>query len=141
MNVLVVDASVVIKWFVDEIYAAEAHRLLHAPEEFVAPDLLFAEVANVIWKKVRRGELPDEAATGIVSGLHRIDIETVSCRDLAATACSLAIDTGRSVYDSMYLALAIARHTRLITADQHLVNAIRSHPLLAPHIQFIADTP
>jgi predicted nucleic acid-binding protein len=138
---LVVDASVVVKWFVDEIYAPEACQLLRAPDAFAAPDLLFAEVANVIWKKVRRGQLAAEDAPAMLSDLQRIDVETVPCRDIAAAACSLALATGRSVYDSMYLALAISRKTRLITADQRFANAVRSDALLAPHIQFIADTP
>ena len=99
---MVIDASGVIKWFV--------------PEEY-APDLLFAEIANVMWK-----------------------LATVPCRDLAKAACSLSIATGRSAYDAMYLALALRLNTQLITADTRFINAIRVFPVLAPHISFIADS-
>ena len=55
MTVLVVDASIAIKWVIQEAETAEAlwlrrHRL-------AAPDLLVAECANILWKKVRRNEL------------------------------------------------------------------------------------
>jgi len=141
MSSAVIDASVVIKWFVPEIYEAEARRLLNPSNEFSAPDLLFAELVNVIWMKVRRGNVSEETARRFAGDLHRIPVATCSCLELAADACDLALATGRSVYDSMYLALAIRLETRLITADQRLFNAIRLHTLLAPHIQFIADTP
>ena len=141
MAEVVLDASVVVKWFVEEDHTPEARHLLDASTPYVAPDLIFAEVANTIWKKVRRGDISNETARAIVADLLLIDIDTVPCRDLTREAHALSAETGRSVYDAMYLALAVRLNTRLITADQRLANAIRSRPLLAPHIQFIADTP
>lgn len=41
------------------------------------------------------------------------------------------------VYDALYLALAIRLHTRVITADERLHNAIALLPKLAPHIQLL----
>ena len=62
---LVVDASVVIKWHVAEIHADAALRLLEddAPALHV-PDLMFPEVGNILWKKIRRGDLAEEQAHG-----------------------------------------------------------------------------
>jgi predicted nucleic acid-binding protein len=57
VSTFVVDASVVIKWFVPEVHSDAARRLLERSHQYVAPDLLYAETANAIWKKVRRGEL------------------------------------------------------------------------------------
>jgi len=141
MTMLVLDASVVVKWFVPEIYEAEAKSLLNPANQFSAPDLLFAEIANVMSMKVRRGDMAEEKAQRLVTDLHSIPIATVPCRELARETCMLAMATGRSAYDAMYLALAIMLDTRLITDDQRLANAIRARPLLAPHIQFLADTP
>jgi predicted nucleic acid-binding protein len=60
---VVVDSSVVIKWFVEEPYVVEAHRILEAYETgtllLLAPDLLYAEVGNIIWKKHRFQGLGD----------------------------------------------------------------------------------
>jgi antitoxin FitA len=47
----VVDASVVIKWFVDEVHAEAARRLPEDQYELFAPDLLWLEYGNILWKK------------------------------------------------------------------------------------------
>jgi predicted nucleic acid-binding protein len=60
MRVFVVDASVVLKWFIPEMHSDAARRLLLATHQYFSPDLLFPEVGNAIWKKVRRGELTAE---------------------------------------------------------------------------------
>jgi predicted nucleic acid-binding protein len=52
---VVVDSSVAIKWFVEEPYSVEAHRLLEGYQDgtltLLAPDLMYAEVGNIVWKK------------------------------------------------------------------------------------------
>jgi predicted nucleic acid-binding protein len=55
VSVFVVDASLVIKWFVPEVDSAAARRWLDAPHDYIAPDLLFPEGGHTVWKKVRRG--------------------------------------------------------------------------------------
>lgn len=137
MSVFVVDASVVVKWFVPEIHSDKARRLLAAPHEYVAPDLLFAETANTIWKKVRRKELTAEQGQRLVADIGRIAVETVSCRSLAEDAHALANATARTVYDCMYVALAVRLKTRTITADETLEAALRRFPAVARHIQLV----
>jgi predicted nucleic acid-binding protein len=137
VSVFVVDASVVVKWFVPEIHSDAARRLLVLPHEYVAPDLLFAETANTIWKKIRRNELTADQGQQLVADIGRIALETVSCRALAEDAHALANATGRTVYDSMYVALAVRLNTRSITADDRLEGALKRVPALAAHIQLV----
>jgi len=137
VSVFVVDASVAVKWFVPEIHSDAARRLLALPHEYVAPDLLFAETANTIWKKIRRKELTAEEGQQLVADIGRIAVETVSCRALAEDAHALANATGRTVYDSMYIALAVRLNTRSITADDGLEAALRNVPVVASHIQLL----
>ena len=139
MSVFVVDASVVVKWFVPEIHSDAARRLLVLPHEYVAPDLLFAETANTIWKKIRRGELTAEEGPQLVADVGRIAVDTVSCRALAEDAHALANATGRTVYDSMYVALAVRLNTRAITADDRLEAALKRIPAVAEHIQLVQN--
>ncbi|HET7220015.1 MAG TPA: type II toxin-antitoxin system VapC family toxin [Vicinamibacterales bacterium] len=137
MSVFVVDASVVVKWFVPEIHSDAARGLLALPHEYVAPDLLFAETANTIWKKIRRKELTAEEGQQLVADIGQIAVETVSCRALAEDAHALANATGRTAYDSMYVALAVRLKTRLITADDRLEAALKGIPPVARHIQLV----
>jgi len=141
VSVFVVDASVVIKWFVPEIYSEEARRLLRADHQYFAPDLLYAETSNAIWKKVRRGELSSDQGRRLVADLESIAIDTVPTRALANDAYTLAIATGCSVYDCMYLALGVRLDTKMITADERLVARLRGTPLIASHVQIVQDFP
>ena len=97
MSVFVVEGSVVVKWLVPEIHSDAARRLLVLPYEYLAPDLLFAETANTLWKKIRREELSPEEAEQLVVDIRQIAVETVSCRALAEDAHALANVTGRTV--------------------------------------------
>jgi predicted nucleic acid-binding protein len=137
VSIFVVDASVVVKWFMPEVHSEASRRLLVLPHDYVAPDLLFAEAANAIWKKIRREELTSEEGQQLVEDIGQIAVETVSCRALAEDAHALANATGRTVYDSMYVALAVRLNTRAITADDRLEAALKKIPVVASHIQLV----
>ena len=135
MSVFVVDASVVIKWFVPEIHSDAARRLLAATHQYLAPDLLFPEVGNAIWKKVRRGELTAGEGQRLAVDISSIAVETVPTRGLMIDAHALAITTGLTVYDAMYLALAVRLKTALVTADDRLSRTVAAHPMTAAHVR------
>ncbi len=137
MSLLVVDASVVLKWFVPEIHSEAARRLLQGDHQYFAPDLLFAEIANAIWKKAVRGELSLSDGKKLVSDIETVAVETVPCRALAADAYALAIATKRSAHDAMYLALAVRLQTQMVTADEKLARALAGSPIAARHIQTV----
>ena len=73
---LVIDASIAVKWVVPEPDCDRAEALRDHP--LVAPDLLFAECANVLWKKVRRGELSKDEADIAAQTLGQADIAIAS---------------------------------------------------------------
>ena len=137
MSVFVVDASVVLKWFVPEIHSDAARRLLAATHQFLSPDLLFPEVGNAIWKKVRRGELTAEEGRRLAADISSVAVETVSTRGLMIDGHALAVTTGLSVYDAMYLALAIRLKTDLVTADDRLSRTVAAHPMTATHVRLL----
>jgi predicted nucleic acid-binding protein len=120
----VVDASVAIKWFVDELDSARAARLLTQP--LSAPDLLAAECANVLWKKVIRAELSLDEAEVIALALEGAAISLHPARAHLAQATRIACELGCPAYDCFYLALAQELQRPLVTADLRLVNRVRS---------------
>ncbi len=139
MSVFVVDASLVIKWFVPEIHSEAARRWLGATHDYVAPDLLFSEAGNAVWKKVRRKELEETEARQLVTDLARVAVETVATRSLLEDALALALTAGVTVYDAMYLTLAVRLETEVITGDDRFAVKIAEHPFLVPHVRRLQD--
>jgi predicted nucleic acid-binding protein len=137
MTLLVVDASVVSKWFFPEEHSSESQRLLSPRRTLLAPDLIWSEVGNIAWKRVRRGEMEADEAAQFIADLIRLPLDTVPTQTLLAPALELAIATDRTVYDCMYLALAVDRKCRFVTADEHFVNALSSTPF-AKHVRHVA---
>jgi predicted nucleic acid-binding protein len=134
VSVFVVDASVVLKWFLPETHSDAARRLLDVSHQYVAPDLLFPEVGNALWKRVRRGELSRDEGQRLIDDMADIAVETIATRGLIGDACAIAMASGQTVYDSTYLALAVRLETRLITADQRLQRAVAANSVLAERI-------
>jgi predicted nucleic acid-binding protein len=122
---LVVDASVAIKWVVGENGSEDALKLLKAAT-LTAPDLLMAECANILWKKVQRAELTAAEAMLCARLLQRADIEIYPMRHLLDVATRLAIELNHPAYDCVYLSLAITNGWRFVTADDRLLRKISS---------------
>jgi predicted nucleic acid-binding protein len=124
----VVDASVIIKWFVPENDYAAARAMRTAETKLAAPDLLFLEVSNIVWKIVRRGEMPAARAIEIIEEIAAAPFVTFSDQSLARDALELGIATGLTTYDASYVALATRLDKILITADEKLVRKVAGTP-------------
>lgn len=140
MNALVLDASVVAAAFFNEEYAGPARNLLTGEASLRSPDLIHAELANVIWKRYRRGEIDKDEAAGLLADFRTLPLRISPCVDLAQAALELAIMTGRSVYDCLYLALAIRDDAVLISADKRFVSSLAGTPL-ARHVAWLGSAP
>ncbi len=123
MNTLVIDPSIAIKWVVEEDGTADALTLRrHA--KLIAPDLLTAECANVLWKKVRRDELSKDEAFLAARLLQAADVELLPTRLLLEAATRSAIEIDHPAYDCLYLALAAERGCRFVTADERFLHKL-----------------
>ena len=126
MTRYVVDASVAVKWFVPEELTDEALSVLDDDHELLVPDLLWPEFGNILWKKARRGELVVDEVSEILSLCREVPFEVVDSGSLIESAIQIALEMDRTVYDSVYLALAVERDCVMVTADRRLVNAIQT---------------
>ena len=121
---LVVDASVAVKWLVEEEHSAEAKRLITGPFELFAPRLLASEVANALWRKARLEEVSRSAAGSIIDAMAEMPLRWCEDEQVSADATRLALALDRPVYDCVYLALAQRIRSRLVTADERFARAL-----------------
>ena len=128
---LVIDSSVVVKWYVAEHDSAQAtvlHELWTNDDiELFAPDLLPIEVGNILWKKQRIGAMTSVQAELTTSIVTALTIPWSDSHDLLPRAILIANKFDRTVYDSIYLALAIQLGCPFVTADDRLANAVAAH--------------
>ncbi len=131
MTRVVVDASVAAKWCLPaarEALVPQAEELLalyrRGEIRFLVPDLFWAELANVLWKAARQGRISTERATSALSLVGDLGIPSVPSFDLLPQALFLATSHDRTVYDSLYVALAVQSKSEMITADERLANVL-----------------
>lgn len=127
----VVDASVVIKWFIPEVHSVTALRFLDHGVERLAPDLLLPEVGNILWKKVSRNELSPAEGRAIVRAVATLPVQIWPTKTLIEPAYEIATRARTTVYDSLYLALAMMQNCRMVTADHKLCHALQGGPFAA----------
>jgi predicted nucleic acid-binding protein len=132
----VVDASVAVKWFVPEVHTDAAARLLEGDNQLLAPDLLFPEFGNILWKKTRRSEIRVSEAREILKALEVVPLQIHATQPLIESAFEIAHGLERSVYDSVYLSLAVINECRMITADKKLYGVLKNSSL-AGHIEWV----
>jgi predicted nucleic acid-binding protein len=140
MKSLVVDASVAVKWFLPEPDSAAAMALLDGAHVLIAPDLIWSEVANIIWKHHRRRELDRDRAFSTLKSFLAVPLKIRNSSALLADALALAIQTDRTAYDCLYVALAVREECVLVSADERLVNAL-TQVGLGKHVQKLGFSP
>ena len=133
MNLLVLDASVALKWFLtaDEPQKDRAMQLLARSQEgtidFVIPDLFWAELGNVPCKAVRQGRSTAADAEESLRRAKNLELPAFPSEELAESAFAIAQTRKGSFHDSIYLALAISQQATLVTADEKPANATAAY--------------
>ena len=131
-NIVVVDASIALKWTINEDDSNTALALLadwtYRGIEVHAPPLLAYEVTNELYRRISKGEIPFyDARRGLTEIIYKvIDFEYPEEPDFNIRAMELGQQFGLpATYDSHYLALAESKECELWTADARLWNSIR----------------
>jgi predicted nucleic acid-binding protein len=122
---LVVDASVASKWVLPEPQSDEAHALRLTGEPIIAPELVYAEIGNAIWKRAAFSELSEGEALEALAIATGLFTAIVPMAALAARAIQIAIALKHPIYDCFYLALADRERVPLISADKRLLAAAK----------------
>lgn len=127
---LVVDASVALKWVLQEPDSPLAQALIETEADLLVPDFWLGEATNVLWLQVRRKRLtPTEAREGLVLLRAVVDPTPTAELNLHEVALEIGLAANHSTYDTLYLAFAIAVGARgVVVADGPFVRDMRTHP-------------
>jgi predicted nucleic acid-binding protein len=134
----VIDTSVAIKWYLPEIYQAEAHRFLAPALDRHAPDFVHAELGSALLKKVRRREITEDECRRYMVTLAVLPLLSHESLSLRPTALEIALQVGSSFYDGSFLALALQLGGRLVTADDKFYRKAKG-TILDPWVLWVAD--
>lgn len=123
MSLLVLDASAAASWLLPD-EAAPAGLKAVARATLTAPWLLWAELRNVLLVNERRGRLPAGAAETFLEAFAGLGVR-LDTAPAEAEVLRLARTHGLTVYDALYLELALRLGAGLATLDAHLADAAR----------------
>ena len=129
----VLDASVAAKWYLPrgENLVDESVRLLNEyTSDFTrlaVPDLFWPEMGSIFWKAVRNKRMSGQSADEALQSLSELQLPTFPSYPLLRDAYRIATRFQCTVYDCIYVALAVASERPLVTADERLANALAAH--------------
>ena len=135
---MIVDASVSLKWLIEEELSAAARLLLHR-EDLAAPDIIDLEVANALTRKVRERTLSPNDAQLLRVGHARAPVLRMDWRPLQTEAFDLSLRLRAGLADCLYLTAAIRGSDLVVTSDKRFANAVRSDSRLHPHVWVLGE--
>ncbi|MEO6914106.1 MAG: type II toxin-antitoxin system VapC family toxin [Candidatus Baltobacteraceae bacterium] len=126
------DASVVLSWFLDdeldEFANTSAARVVS--EGALVPAIFPAEVANALVNAARRGRLTNTDVTERLTRLDALPIMVDSARVALGEEVDLAQKHKLTIYDAMYLHIALRQQWTLLTRDADLRRAALKENIL-----------
>ena len=126
MTLLIVDASVMIKWVIDEepLEDGAAARSIIGGFTVAAPRLVDFELASILWVKQRKGLLSREAAEAVALALQAAPVRRVDDDGLWLRTLSLSATINHSPYGCAYVVAGmLAKAEAVVTADRRFVRA------------------
>lgn len=138
---VVVDASLAIKWVLNEPYAdkalAIASKWATAGIKPVAPCLLLVEATNVLHRRAVLGHISASQAQQLLTGFLNMGIEVRESPQIHLRALELAQELQMpAVYDIHYLALADIMECDLWTADERFFNSVKERQ---PRVKWLGE--
>lgn len=132
---IVIDASVALKWVLDEPGREAADALID--DDLAAPELWLVEAANALWRRIALGEITAGEALERLAELANAPVASLAMEPHLAAALRLASEIGHPVHDCVYLALALHYDTQVVTADRRFHAAAASVPAFADRVRLL----
>ncbi len=126
MKTYVLDSCVAIKWYFPERHKEAAERLLNSAYHLHVPHLFLLEFINVVCKKRRRGDISKEESDFAINEIQQVPLKWHDDRAVLTKAYDIANEMQRSLYDCLYLSLAISLDGEMVTADLKFYEALKT---------------
>lgn len=137
---VVLDSSAIAALFFREDVSDKVEEVVKSYSEYYTTSQAYSEVANVAWKRARNyGEnvqLVKEALESAVDFINKACV-VEDVKQILEDAFKLAIDCGITVYDALFVALAVKLNTRVITTDKKLYERLRGADLGLDVLQIV----
>lgn len=140
MSIYVVDCSVAVKWFLPEPQATAAARIHVSRGPLHVPDLFHLEFGSAVLKRIRRKEITLEEGIRMVEEIRLVPMQRHTDESLFPLAFEIASIVNASIYDCMYLALAVRLSALVVTADKRFLRSIADTEY-ADYALWIEDLP
>lgn len=134
---IVVDASVALKWVLPERDSNIAIQL--RTQDLIAPAFWLIEAANTLWRMGATGLLSRDDAQLRMLDLMAAPVQLFPSESDVQDALDLALQLQHPVYDCFYLALAIREVTYVVTADTRFAKAVRTHGLWTANLKLLGE--
>ena len=125
MTAYEVDASVAAQWIFDEPNSLAPKERLNPSHELHVPDFFFLEIDNILWKRVQRKEITIKESEIGRSAFRQFPLQIHPFMSSLDLAYAVALKSHQSLYDSLYISLAILLDVCLVTADKKLHEGIK----------------
>ncbi|MEA2875965.1 MAG: hypothetical protein QOF14_1161 [Hyphomicrobiales bacterium] len=135
---MIVDANIVVKWFVSED-DSDAALALRLQGELFAPDVMLIEYRNALLKKVRRQAISPNEARRAEREIDSVGVTILPSAPLLDRAFQLALDLREPIYDCIYLAAAIGNDRVLVTADERFAAKVEGSGMAKNRIRLLAS--
>ena len=116
---IVIDASVAVKWFLPEPLSESAEALLHGPVVRIAPEHILVEVGHILIIAGRAKKISHADVREAVAALGEL-VQLRPTQELIGQAIDIAAEVGCTTYDALYVAAAEQCDAALVTADLKL---------------------
>jgi predicted nucleic acid-binding protein len=138
MSLYIVDACVAVKWYLPEEETASALRVASGLNELHVPDFFFIETDNILCKHIRRGLITPEQGSEFRRLLRQVPMKIHAVGEYQNEAFDTAVRTGRSMYDCLYMALAVLLDGQMVTADRRFHRSLATGPF-RKHVVWVGD--
>ena len=133
---IVIDASVALKWVLPEYDSIAARSLFQ--QELVAPTLWLIEAGNALWRLANNKKLSFVDVQSRLTQLANAPVTLMPSEAYVKDALELAIQLRHPICDCIYLAAAIHQGTHVVTADTRFHAAVSHKRNLKQHVRLLA---